>query len=1127
MSADEENVYVTTGLDNDFGTAATVVAFNRAADGTLTQQAAPAGCVESFDFTPCSEGRGLYGAQRLVTSADDESVYTTAFRVKALAVFDRDDDGSPVQKPGTAGCVAVDDAEGCAIGVAIDTPQGLALSPDGRSLYVAATGSDAIAIFDREVRVPPPASETPPPADPVVEPPKLPPPPPPAPPIPPSPPDVRDVDSVGEPPAPGGAVTLEARVSGDVARYDWDIDGNGKTDASCSSTQPAIRFRAPSSFAGAARAAQLRVLRVNVTAVARTGTLVSDTFRHQVPLSAPPLRLPEPIATLPKVIARAAPPVIACGSEPLLKVSPKANDLRRQLERACLPGQETTVHAGPLEIRGCRLRPITALDQIPPEARGILERAFEKYRAARGLASSLTLDDVLQKRIADPLLAASDAYLTRLPVGVNGLSLAPSSGSSLIVFPQIAAIAGTNASFAIPGGGRSIGLEAPRDLLLDTTIRNGEIALGHLARRASSLVNLGRFPLAGDVQIKLLRPNGVGVPAEALITAKLQLPDWLKIGGVRAEGEVRMRALNPGGLVLDGLRVGPVDAAVGPLGLRGVQLTYATNGDEWRGQGEACVPGGGCLRMLPPSGGVVIRSGQLEFIGGDLLFRPAIPLWSGVDLRTLGFSLGLDPTRFAGRVGLTVAKIVDIDGNLLLAFPSPAAPYVFDRQFAGNAFPQHFYGRAHTRPTVAMGAEASVRLPVVGSTRLGAAYLLCEYPGYVAFGGGIDVTLYVVSLTGRVDGELNADNGRFSVRGQVRVCVADVVCVGGTGAVSNRRVGGCVDLAITTIGGGVLFNPTRVTLWPIRGCRWGAFTEDNVRGATARAAQASGAHTVTIKPGDRSRAIQLDGVDGAPRVRVTGPGLAPVDSPDGAGRTVTREVVILKSEQLDTTVVGLQDPRPGTYRIELLPGSPRIKRITEAVDPLPARIRATVGVAPGGDVTKRVLRYDVRSRPGQRVTFVEHSTGGARDVGTVTGGRGALRFTSAPGAGTRRVEAQVSLDGLPAERLDVARFAAPSPRLAAPRRLRAARRGRTVRVSWATVAGATRYEVVVTQRAGRQLVLRPRRAGVKLRRIPAHARGRISVRALAELRESSPVSVALMGLGRAPNRAGRLPRPRR
>ena len=1122
VSADGENVYVTTGIDNDFGTAATLVAFNRATDGTLTQQAAPAGCVESFDVTACGEGRGLYGADQIVASAGAESVYTTAFRVDTVAVFDRDDVGSPVQKAGAAGCVALDNAEGCAVGVAFDVPESLALSPDGRSLYVAASANDAITVFDREVPVPPPVVQPPPPPPPVVDPPRLPPPRPAGRPV-----EVLAVRRVGSAPAAGGPLVLQADVRGDIARYDWDVDGNGRTDVSCSSSQPALRFRAPGGAAGRARAAQSRSLTVRLTAVPQVAAAATSTLSQRIPLPSPPQRLPTQIEALPRVIAR-APAVMACGSA--THMTRDIKDLARWLDRPCLPGEDMTIHAGPLEINGCRFNPITTVDQIPPAERGILEEAFREFRDKRGLPSSLTLDDALQKRIADPMLAAADAYITKKRVGINGLSLGPSDGAAVIVFPQIARVGGSNVDFAIPGGGQSIGLDAPRDLLLKTTIENGEIALGRFNRGAGALTKLGRFPLAGDVDIKLTRPNGPTAPAEALIHAKLKLPEWLKLGGVSAEGDVRMRALNPGGLVLDGFRIGPVNGlTVGPLRAEELQLSYARAGDEWRGQGKVCVPGGGCLEMLPPTGGVVISRGELDFIGAELIFNPVLPLWGGVDLRSLGFSLGLDPTRIAGRVGLNVARFVRINGNVLLAFPSPAAPYVFDETFAGKAFPRHFYGRVHTRPTVAIGATASVALPMVGETELGAAYVLYEHPGYVAFGGRLGVRILVIELTGRVEGELNTGKERFNVAGHVDVCVADFICGGASAAVSNRGVGGCVDLAFTTIGGGVLFNPTRVKLWPIAKCRWGAFTEDNVHGRAARAAQASGLHVVTIKRGDRSRAIQLDGVDGAPRVRVTGPGFTPVTSPDGAGTAVTRQVVILRSEQLKTTSVGLQDPKPGTYRIELLAGSPRTRRITEAVDPLPAQVRATVGLAPGGDDAVRVLRYDIRARPAQRVTFLEHSRGsGSREIGTVSGGGvGTLRFTPAPGRDTRTVEAIFSLDGLPAERVDVARFAPPSPFLDAPRRLRAVRRGRNVGVSWSPVVGAAQYEVVATLRSGRQRVLRPRRPAATLRGLPAYERGRISVRAVATLRESRPAFVALRGRGRAPNRAGRLPRPRR
>jgi DNA-binding beta-propeller fold protein YncE len=125
-----------------------VVAFDRAPDGTLTQKAGVAGCVTEAPTPACTDGRALSGADGLAMSADGRSVYVSASSSNAVAVFDRAADGTLTQKAGVAGCLS-QDAAGCAYAKAMGLPTSLALSPDDRSLYVSAAGSAAVAAFDR------------------------------------------------------------------------------------------------------------------------------------------------------------------------------------------------------------------------------------------------------------------------------------------------------------------------------------------------------------------------------------------------------------------------------------------------------------------------------------------------------------------------------------------------------------------------------------------------------------------------------------------------------------------------------------------------------------------------------------------------------------------------------------------------------------------------------------------------------------------------------------------------------------------------------------------------------------------------------------------------------------------
>ncbi len=128
-----------------------VAIFDRAADGSLTQKAGTAACVsESGSGGTCVEGVGLITAASVTVSPDGTSAYVASSGSDAVAIFDRAADGSLTQKAGTAACVSESGSGGtCVDGVGLDGAQSVTVSPDGSSVYVASFLSDAVAIFDR------------------------------------------------------------------------------------------------------------------------------------------------------------------------------------------------------------------------------------------------------------------------------------------------------------------------------------------------------------------------------------------------------------------------------------------------------------------------------------------------------------------------------------------------------------------------------------------------------------------------------------------------------------------------------------------------------------------------------------------------------------------------------------------------------------------------------------------------------------------------------------------------------------------------------------------------------------------------------------------------------------------
>ncbi|MCA1697853.1 MAG: lactonase family protein, partial [Actinobacteria bacterium] len=148
VSPDGKHVYVGSVYSGTIGV------FNRnATTGDLTQLPGRDGCVDNTGDSGCANGRSLKESIFVRVSPDGKHVYATARKSDSVAVFGRNQaTGELTQLPGRAGCVNERGSEGCANGRALVYAHGLALSPSGTRLYVAARGSDSVAVFERDRR---------------------------------------------------------------------------------------------------------------------------------------------------------------------------------------------------------------------------------------------------------------------------------------------------------------------------------------------------------------------------------------------------------------------------------------------------------------------------------------------------------------------------------------------------------------------------------------------------------------------------------------------------------------------------------------------------------------------------------------------------------------------------------------------------------------------------------------------------------------------------------------------------------------------------------------------------------------------------------------------------------------
>jgi len=118
------------------------------APGSLTQLSSPNNCLQA---TTLEEGDcngqtadGLSGADNVAVSPDGSNVYVISDEDDSIAEFSRGDDGSLEE----IGCIADSSSDGSTCdnttGTGLVDPEGIAISPDGNNVYVAAEDSHGI-----------------------------------------------------------------------------------------------------------------------------------------------------------------------------------------------------------------------------------------------------------------------------------------------------------------------------------------------------------------------------------------------------------------------------------------------------------------------------------------------------------------------------------------------------------------------------------------------------------------------------------------------------------------------------------------------------------------------------------------------------------------------------------------------------------------------------------------------------------------------------------------------------------------------------------------------------------------------------------------------------------------------
>ena len=141
------NVYVAAGGTEPGGA---IVAFKRASGtGALTQLSGKAGCVSDTNAA-CETGTAINGPEDLVVSPDGRNVYANSSQDNAVLEFRREPSGALAQLTAPDACVMNAPAEpACSEVKGLGDALGVAISPGGESVYASSPTEDDEAAFTR------------------------------------------------------------------------------------------------------------------------------------------------------------------------------------------------------------------------------------------------------------------------------------------------------------------------------------------------------------------------------------------------------------------------------------------------------------------------------------------------------------------------------------------------------------------------------------------------------------------------------------------------------------------------------------------------------------------------------------------------------------------------------------------------------------------------------------------------------------------------------------------------------------------------------------------------------------------------------------------------------------------
>ena len=283
----------------------------------------------------------------------------------------------------------------------------------------------------------------------------------------------------------------------------------------------------------------------------------------------------------------------------------------------------------------------------------------------------------------------------------------------------------------------------------------------------------------------------------SIVKVGIKLPNVFTLANRgTVEAWAAVRATNVDGFSFDGMKIGPVDAFLGPVIVSNIQFTYNRTAETWSGGADIqLLPTGVTIKAAPPVYGIGIRGGAFDYAGFGAKFEIPPQLFPGIGLREIGGAIGIKPLRFAGRLAISAGGIVSIDSTAFMAFASAEQPFDFP---AGMTPPGLGFlaGRKLDSYSIAIGGTASLTVPKLGEFPLVESYVFYAYPDFMEFGGKAEIKVIgdKFKIKGEVGGWADVSQRLFNLEGSVEACLDIEIfdaCPSVGAVVSSKGIGFC------------------------------------------------------------------------------------------------------------------------------------------------------------------------------------------------------------------------------------------------------------------------------------------------------------------------------------------------